>query len=658
MKSLQLLRYLKKWMLLIVVFFVAMTVLSYQMLQSKQTYTASTVIEYKSMSNSESDSDSDQTETDSEGSAPASNGLAPDGTKIDVSEIYSSANMAKAMSNLGLSFNTYSLDALCASIKVEPINLQPVGDQSQSQSDDQEGASEPEEQPSRYVISCTLDSSASRGLVRDILNELLNVYYSDFSSKHINVEQVNNQTRDLADTDYDYLEMVERIDSNLTDTLWALDARYRRATNFRSTDTGYSFWDLCDQFSLIQKIELPKLYALVLGNQITKNKDLLINKYQNRVSDNQLTGEKAQEDLADALEVINSYVEKMRQSGNTDIDHNYILDDVYDERWKTGNLVDRIGEYDKLLTSWIDYRDKWDYSIINAAYCEYVIGVYRDGNTQLNTGGGADPQNASADSAAPSVFAVHPSGQKVTNEEAEAEIRAILDKMNNLYDIVTLTNAEYNEYLGAQAIRVLSSVSVSSSINMNLYMTIIAVFFLLIGCGGAILLGRAGDILEYLFLKDRLTGCMNRSSCDKYIEKWQGKPLSTGMCCVNIQITNQRDMNSIYGRDQVDQAMKEFGRVLRELFENRKDGFVGYNGSGQFWIFFEKETQETIGQEMERLVLVLAHTLPDIVLEYQLGAVNAGDAEEFYIRGLISRAVKERRPYATKEPSKDEGQQT
>ncbi len=649
----QLLRYLKKWMLLIIVFFVAMTVLSYRMLQSKQTYTASAVIEYKSMSNSESDSD--QTEADSEGAEPASDGLAPDGTKIDVSEIYSSANMAKAMSNLGLSFNTYSLDALCASIKVEPIAPQPVSEQSQSQSDDQEGKSESEELPSRYIISCTLDSSASMGLVRDILNELLNVYYSDFSSKHINVEQVNNQTRDLADTDYDYLEMVERIDSNLTETLWALNARYQRATNFRSADTGYSFWDLRDQFYLIQNIELPKLYALVLGNQITKNRDLLINKYQNRVSDNRLTGEKAQEDLADALEVIDSYVEKMRQSGNTDIDYNYILNDVYDERWKTGNLVNRIGEYDKLLTNWIDYRDKLDHSVIDAAYCEYVIGVYRDGNTQLNTGG-TDPQNTSADSAAPSVFAVHSSGQKATNEEAEAEIRAILDKMNGLYDIVTLTNVEYNEYLGAQAIRVLSSVSVGSSINMNLYMTVIAVFFLLIGCGGAILLGRAGDILEYLFLKDRLTGCMNRSSCDKYIEKWQGKPLPTGMCCVNIQITNQRDMNSVYGREQVDQAMKEFGRVLRELFENRKDGFVGYNGSGQFWVFFEKETQETVEQEMERLVLVLAHTLPDITLEYQLGAVNAGDAEEFYIRGLISRAVKERRPYTTKEASKDEGQ--
>ena len=48
--------------------------------------------------------------------------------------------------------------------------------------------------------------------------------------------------------------MVERIDAEVTETLYALDARYRRAEDFRSVDTGYSFWDLCDQFLLIQKI--------------------------------------------------------------------------------------------------------------------------------------------------------------------------------------------------------------------------------------------------------------------------------------------------------------------------------------------------------------------------------------------------------------------
>ena len=226
--------------------------------------------------------------------------------------------------------------------------------------------------------------------------------------------------------------------------------------------------------------------------------------------------------------------------------------------------------------------------------------------------------------------------------------------MNGLYDKVAQTNVEYNEYLGAQSIRILSSASLVSSINLKFYMAIIAVFFLLVGCGGAVLLGRAGDILEYLFLRDRTTGCMNRPSCDSYIEKWKEKPLSSKMCCCNIQITNQREMNEQYGRDQVDSALKEFGRVLRELFEDRKNGFVGYNGSGQFWAFFEKESSETIAEIQEHAALVLAQTLSSYSFSYQLGAVNAGDLEQFYLRNLISQAVKERKPYKTQEFSDKE----
>lgn len=637
MKNFQLFRYLKKWMPLIVIFFAVMTVFSYQVLNARQKYTASAVIEYQKMGQEEE-------------SEPTEDGTAPDGTSIDVTEIYSSANMAKAMANLGLSYNSYSLDAFCASIKVEPVLTETADDAKENEKEEEK----PQEQPSAYIVSCTLDSEYPRGLARDLLNELLNVYFSDYSSKHINVEQVNHQTKDLVDSDYDYLEMVERIDAEVTETLYALDARYRRAEDFRSVDTGYSFWDLCDQFSLIQKIDVSRLYSLVLGNQLTKDKNLLINKYQNRIAENNLTGEKAQADIADALKVIESYVEKMRQSGNTDIDHNYILDDIYDDHWESGNLVDRTGEYDKLLTSWIDYRDRWDYSVINAAYCQYVIGVYRDGNTGLN-----DTQTLLGPDFAPAaeekpISIVPPATVKMTNEEIQEEIRSVLDKMNRLYDTVAQTNVEYNEYLGAQSIRILSSASLVSSINLKFYMAIIAVFFLLVGCGGAVLLGRAGDILEYLFLRDRTTGCMNRPSCDSYIEKWKDKPLSSKMCCCNIQITNQREMNEQYGRDQVDLALKEFGRVLRELFEDRNNGFVGYNGSGQFWAFFEKESSETIAEIQEHAVLVLAQTLSSYSFVYQLGAVNAGELEQFYLRNLISQAVKERKPYKTQEFSDKE----
>ncbi|MCI8622737.1 MAG: GGDEF domain-containing protein [Provencibacterium sp.] len=652
MKNFQLFRYLKKWMPFIIAFFIIMTALAYKMLESRQKYTASAVIEYSN--------------------AEAASGLAPDGTAIDVTEIYSSANMTKVMSNLGLSPDNYSLDALCASIRVEPVIKEEAAESGEEESE------ENRPKPTAYIVSCTLDSSSSRSRVRDILNELLDVYFSDFSSKHINQEQVNNQTKDLANTDYDYLEMVESIDQQLTETIWALDARHMRMKDFRSADTGYSFADLCNQFILLQDIEVSKLYAQVLGNRITKDRDLLINKYQNRIASYGLTGEKARESSADVQEVIASYVEKMRQSGNTDIDHNYILNDIYDERWESGSLVNRTGEYDELLRNWTEHQNSLDYSLVDIAYCEYVIGVYRDGNTQLvvqagtgsppaetETGGegtGSEESGAGAPAARNAsgdilpISIVPPSQSGVTSDMVEGELRSLLDRMNELYRAVDRTNSEYNEYLGAATIRILSSVAVHSAYNMRAYLSMIAVFFLVVGCCGAILFGRLGDILEYLFLKDHLTGCMNRLSFDNYIREWEKRPLlPLEMCCMNLQIMNQRDMNDTYGREAVDHATKEFGRILRELFEARKNSFVGYNGSGQFWAFFERDAGETAEQELERFTVVVAQVLPDIRLQFQAGAVGARETASFRIRGLISQAVKARKPYVTGRPAGEGG---
>ena len=624
MRKFELLRYLKRWMPMIVLFFVIMTAGAFRALEKRQSYEASSVIKYSN-----------------EGAA---DGLAPDGERIDVSEIYSSANMARVMENLGLSYDRNSLDVLCSGITVTPIIEQQ--DENIRDAVNKEGE-EYTIQPTAYIVSCTLDSSGSAALARNILNELLDVYFSDYSNKHINVGQIDNRMKELADTDYDFLEMVEMVETQLADTVDSLHTRYMRAQDFRSVNTGYSFADLRDQFSLLREVDVPQLYALILGNQITKDRKVLINKYQNRIANYELSSAKAQENIQDILEVINSYVDKMRESGNTDLDSEYILGDVYeDERVADdgGNYrpTNRTVQYDTLLRSWVSSHNDWDYAEIDAAYCRYIISVYSDKGTGAETAG----QEASGSGEAEAEAAGNGS-DRVTAEDIQSRISHMLARMNELYEIVNETSVEYNEYLGAANIRILSSAAVSSAFNMKLDQAVIAVFFLVIGCCGAIVLGRAGDILEYLFLKDSMTGCMNRVSCDNYIQRNEQRLLSVNMCCMSLQITNQRELNQIYGRKGADDVLKEFGRVLQEVVGSRKNSFIAYNGSGQFMVFFEKTSQENVMQEAGRLSIILMQSLDDYSVSYQMGAVNAGEEALFWIRGLISGAVKNGKPYST-----------
>ncbi len=603
MKSFQLSRYLKKWLPIIIVFFVAMTGLSYVGLASIQKHTASAVIQYTN--------------------SGAVEGYAPDGSKINVSEINSSANMAKVMNNLELE-GDYNLDTLCASITVEAVEEE----QSEAiQEAYNEEGMEYTQVPTSYIIRCTLGSPADEDLVRDILNETLDVYFAEYSNKHINEEQIDNNTKDLTDMSYDYMEMVENIESNLENTISELYLRYQKDSSFRSTQTGYSFYDLCDRFMILNQVNISRLYSQILGNQITKDRELLINKYNKRIADYQLIGEKAQEDINEIVQVIETYVQKMRESENTDIDYNYILNEVYDN-WigngeGGGTMVDRSVEYDTLLGNWVTYKDQWDHATVDVAYCQYIIGIY-EGQT------------------------VYPVTERVTAEEIEQEIKEVTDQMNSLYQLVDITNQEYNEYLGAKNIRILSTVSVENLFNLKLFTGMIAVFFLIIGCGGAVLLGRAGDIVEYLFLLDHQTGCQNRIACDHYIQRREKQAMASAFCCMNIQIQNQRDMNKLLGREEADKVLKEFGGLLLEAFSSRDKSFVGYNGSGQFWVFYEMvQGEEKITQEIERLVSIIGSNLEQYPVAYYLGGVNAGEEKTYQIRALIPKAVARRELYKT-----------
>lgn len=94
-------QYLKKYTFLIIALFVFLTLGMYMVLRSLQTYTATTIIDYVY--------------------GDAENGLAPDGTELDTTGIYSSSVISQALDNLGLDQGKYPIDSIRAEIKVQQI---------------------------------------------------------------------------------------------------------------------------------------------------------------------------------------------------------------------------------------------------------------------------------------------------------------------------------------------------------------------------------------------------------------------------------------------------------------------------------------------------------------------------------------------------------
>lgn len=596
---------------LIVIFCLLATTFVYVELSSANKHVASEIIHYND--------------------EKAEQGLAPTGEKLDVNEIKSSAVMSKVVAKMGLT-GIYSVDSLISRLSITPIEDKDKVAQKEAKLDEGE---EYVYEPSTFIISFAATNSEGPEFARTILDETLDVYFEQFSQKYVNVAPANNTIEKLIEVDYDYIEMLELIDSSIDETLTTLYQRIAQTSYYRSTETGESFEDLADDFNYLRAVKVSSLFSKVFNYQITKSKSVLVSDYTTRIDNNDISNVKDTSISEDILVVIDAYVKKMRESGNTNITYEYILDELHER-----NLQDYVGDqtvtYDELIYSWRDHNESKEHAIIDSAYCNYIIDTFTACTGKCN--------NACKRSDATCTELCNTKYDEI-REEIEQEIDALLSELTVLYDTTTKTNNEYNKYLGASYISVLSSASIKESINVTLY-SIIAFFFLMaVCCGGAIILGRAMDIISYIFYTDHLTGLNNRAYLDKYLKAKDKKLLDDGVVYCTVDITNLVQINRMFSRDIGDEVIKLFTAYIKDAFRKTKTDLV-YNGKGSFVILAEKSDYITVEDIMRlfRLRLEERDEQKQVPIEYKIGIAETFKQNKT-ARKLLSEAIQSKKNY-------------
>ena len=594
MKEFQIVRYLKKYKTVIAVLSVVMGIVFYALAQLYfQTYTASTVIQY----------------TNEE----AANGFAPDQTAINPTEMKDSNIVSAALNNLDMSGE--NMDSIRANLDVEPI----ISEEEQALMESKvELGEEYTVNATEYLVSLSSDVFNGKEYPRKILNEILDEYISYYGKNHVNTTSGINDINDIYSKGYDYIEMTEVIDASLATVQDYLSGKINSEESFRAYSTGYSFDNLYDEFTFIKTIKLPRISAQILANKISKDKDVLLEKYKNRNNDLDISNETAEEEINRIKDIIDSYVEMMSESDNTDITSDYILDDVHENyvEDENGNIQgnDQTTEYDRLLEGYVENRTNYESNLIDQAYNEYVISVYET------------------------------SYRASTEEEleaAEAAIHTLVDEVNELYEILHTTNDEYNQYLGAQNISVLANVGVSESIPVGLFTLFVVIIFGVIGCVGAILLGRVEDIIEYYAFTNKVDGLPNRAKCDRYISSWEKKALPSQFACAVFKITNLRQENIKWGRHTGDEIMKTFADVLVSVFGMEENNFIAYNGAGHYIVFAEQMPQDQMEACMNQFTAMVQQRCEDAKYEilFEYGVALAEVEKCYSIRKILSTAM-------------------
>jgi GGDEF domain-containing protein len=405
-----------------------------------------------------------------------------------------------------------------------------------------------------------------------------------------------------------------------------------------------SFSDLADEFNYLREVTLSGLFSKIFNYQVTQNKTLLVSDYNTRIDNNNISQATEDSIVNDTVAVIDAYVEKMRESGNTNITYEYILDNIHERSLVdgSGNPIsqgDQTVTYDELIYSWRDHNEKKEHLIVDTAYCQYVINIFAG-----CTGTCEDEECLSSPL---TCTQLNNKNYEAIRNEIESEIKTLVADLADLYTITMETNDEYNQYLGASYISVLSSASVKASVNVNLY-TFIAFFFLIfVCCGGAIVLIRIGDIVHYVFYTDHLTELNNRAYFDKYLKSLDKKLLDDGTVYCVVDIANLVAINAEHSRNTGDDIIKMFTKYLKETFGKTSADFI-YNGNGSFVILSQNIDYITVEDIMRLFGIRLdeREEYRHIVIEYKVGIAETFK-ENQTARKLLAEAIKSKKEFTS-----------
>jgi len=376
---------------------------------------------------------------------------------------------------------------------------------------------------------------------------------------------------------------------------------------------------LITSYQLLEEISLDRLYVDVLSGRKTRDRTVLIEKTNNEIQSLQIQLEKMKAQSDELLLTIAQYNPKILEAQEYSTDtkdaktaNSIILQDIYDRKDGEGNIVYSENTYDTLISHYVDYNKEIFRLEQQIEEKQYILARFQD-----NTG--------------PSV--------SLSDEILKERIRLVADRMDSLYKIVAQTGREYNSYLVSKNIAMQNSVDAYAHLNLKLYMTMAFVLFFGIGCCGAILIGRIGDIVEYTLYVDRKTRLPSRLSCDERIEKIKKRGALGTFTCVVLSVENLKEVNRTIGYAAGDKVLEEIGTILKTL--SKEYGFIGYNGANQFLCLLDNCTYG----KAEFMVSLLSEAVkqfndgnPGVMIEMKARIADSKKTGIYQINKLISKA--------------------
>lgn len=281
MKKFNIFRYLKQFSLLIFLLAVVGSVAIFLYGKSQQRYIATVVIQYTNTG--------------------AKEGLTPDGSPLDVTEIYSSTVIDRALRELDSSANIDSVRSNCYVEEVIPEDQQKLNEALI------EKGQESTYIPDTYKVFFVADSDKDEDYAWNILDSIIKNYCEFYTEKYVEEQLQSNDSLAMLQGEYDFIESAQILENDVSQMLDYLLTQRANWPNFRSVETGYTYGDLYNIYSYLYSYDIPNLYSLILGTAETKDIEVLKNRLTRDSEDLQLSIDQCQQQANHLKLLIDNY---------------------------------------------------------------------------------------------------------------------------------------------------------------------------------------------------------------------------------------------------------------------------------------------------------------------------------------------------------------
>lgn len=539
MKDFQILRYIKKWRYIIIIGMILGLSVFYLYLSSQQNYSATMNIQYLN--------------------GGASEGVTPSGSKLDPEEIRSSIIVSSALENIGLDIN---VDYIRNSLTVEGILTKEEESRKKALLDDGE---EYTTKPTNYLVRLTLNSSYSAETAQNIITAIVNQYMTWYGNQYV-ITRAKPGVLDPELLDkYDYIVAMNLISETIDKMLNYI---YICGESFRSTQTGLSFYDLQTRLEILKDTQYEHVYVKTINSGITKDPNMLKDYFTADIVEQNLQREKLLLEAAEMEKLLSVYTDRMLEAQNFSSSASGI--NTEGEQISGGSNSIILGSvYEIYDDNHSPVYSQNNYETLMDTYASYYSSIYSLEKT------------IKEDEYILSCFSkISEASNEATQTQIHEEIMQLIDNINSVYAQLNILGTEYNQSEVAKNIRITSSARTFEGINIKIYMALGAILFLGFGCAGAIVLGRAGELMDYVLYTDKVTGLPSRISCDEQIEKIAKQGALDTFSVVCLFVTNLGEINNRLGREIGNQMLAELGLILK--ITAKQYGFIGYNNGNQF----------------------------------------------------------------------------